>query len=55
MRYLVTMNDEPPFMTNVYDYKNNWILGINMVIYDLEKRLYTRSGTTWHPIEIDQL
>lgn len=56
MRYLVTeMDGFSPFLTNVYDYENNWDDRIGMVIYDLQNLTYTTDGKTWMPIEIDQL
>lgn len=56
MRYLITANDGfPPFLTNVFDYVNNWQEDCDMVVYDLQTITYTTDGTTWHPIETDQL
>ena len=55
MRYLVTMNGNPPFLTKWFEYENHWDDGKGIVIYDLQTLTYTTDGTTWHPIETDQL
>jgi len=55
MRYLVTMNGNPPFLTKWFEYDNHWQDVINMVVCDLQNLTYTQDGKTWHPIEQDQL
>lgn len=55
MRYLVTMNSNPPFLTKWFEYENHWDDGKGMVIYDLQNLTYTTDGKTWLPIEIDHL
>ena len=55
MRYLVTMNGNPPFLTKWFEYDNHWQDGINMVVCDLQNLTYTTDGKNWNPIEIDQL
>jgi len=55
MRYLITMNGNPPFLTKWFEYDNHWQDGINMVVCDLQNLTYTQDGKTWHPIEQDQL
>jgi len=55
MRYLVTMNGNPPFLTKWFEYDNHWQDGINMVVCDLQSLTYTTDGKNWLPIEIDHL
>ena len=56
MRYLVTeMDGFSPFLTDVYDYDNNWDDRIGMLIYDLQNLAYTTDGKNWNSIEQDQL
>ena len=55
MRYLVTMNGNPPFLTKWFEYENHWQDNVNMAVCDLQNLTYTTDGTTWHSIETDQL
>lgn len=55
MRYLVTINGNPPFLTKWFEYDNHWQDGINMVVCDLQNLTYTQDGKTWHPIRQNQL
>jgi hypothetical protein len=55
MRYLVTMNGNPPFLTKWFEYDNHWQEHCDMVVYDLQTLTYTTDGTTWEPIETDEL
>lgn len=52
MRYLITTNTEPPFLSYRYEPENDFNADIGMVVYDLIKLLYTTDGVTW--IEIDE-
>ena len=50
MKYLVTFNDgKEPFLTKWFDYENNFIEG--MIIFDLNKGIYTIDGINWKFIE----
>jgi hypothetical protein len=53
MRYLITHPDEKPFLTNWFDYENNYIE--NMIVYDLQNATYTVNGIDWIDIDIDNL
>lgn len=55
MRYLVTTNTLPPFLTNWYDTKNHFNPEIGMVVYDLYKFIYTTDGVKWNEIIEDHL
>ena len=55
MRYLVTIPNYHAFLTKWFEYENHWDDGKGIVIYDLQTLTYTTDGTTWHPIEQDQL
>ena len=51
MRYLITTKDEHPFLTNWFDYENNYVEG--MVIYNLRLNLFTTDGKNWREIYFD--
>lgn len=51
MRYLVTMNGHAPFYTNWFLAENHFIHGSGMVVYDLDKNVYTDDGENWKPIK----
>lgn len=53
MQYLITMPDEPPFLTNWYDFPNNFVEG--MVIYNLTNFTYSYDGKTFIDIPEDHL
>lgn len=53
MRYLITHPENEPFITEWYDYENNYEKG--MVIYDLVKFYFTTDGKTWKEINQDHL
>jgi hypothetical protein len=55
MRYLVTMNGNPPFLTKWFEYESHCTDGVNMVVCDLQTLSYTQDGKNWHSIEQDQL
>ncbi len=55
MRYLVTMNGNPPFLTKWFEYENHWQDNVNMAVCDLQNLTYTTDGKNWLPIETDQL
>ena len=52
MRYLVTTEGYPAFLTKWFDPKNHFIPG--MVVYDLAENKYTTDGKNWNEIKIDQ-
>ena len=53
MRYLVTSNDNPPFRTALFDPENHWVEDVGMVVYDLDKGVFTTDGQKWQEIETD--
>ncbi len=53
MRYLITIPNEAPFLTNWYSFENNYIQG--MVIYDLNKLTYSTDGKRFVVIDFDHL
>ena len=55
MRYLITTNHAEPFFTKWFDPENHWIKGVEMIVYDLNNYSYTKNGTDWIRIEIDNL
>ena len=55
MRYLITITDEEPFMTDWYSNENHFVNECGMVVYDLYKMVYTDNGKTWKDIPKDHL
>lgn len=55
MRYLITTNDSEPFFTNWFDPEVHFNENIEMIVYDLVLRQYTKNGINWNEIEIDGL
>jgi len=55
MRYLITINGNPPFLTKYFEYENHWTNGVNMVVCDLQTLSFTQNGKDWHPIKNDGL
>lgn len=53
MKYLITLPNQEPFLTNWYDYENNYSEG--MIVYDLETYKFTIDGKTWNDIMEDSL
>lgn len=53
MRYLITLPYNPPFYTPWFNSENFFSSG--MVVYDLEKHLFTADGEIWQEIEFDSL
>jgi hypothetical protein len=53
MRYLITSDTNPPFLTKWYEYENHYTEG--MTIYDFGHNKYTTNGIDWHDIDIDHL
>lgn len=51
--YLITIPNEPPFVTTCYDFTNNFVDG--MVVYNLITKQYSYDGKTFIDIEIDHL
>lgn len=52
-RYLITGNNFEPFLTEWYDYENNYDNG--MTVYDLVNLKYSTNGKDWCDIEEDHL
>jgi hypothetical protein len=55
MRYLITTSNELPFLTDHYEYDNNYNPKVDMIVYDLYHDIYTIDGKTWQKINIDHL
>ena len=55
MSYLITTNIQKPFLTEWFIPENNFNSGVEMVVYDLAKNIYTKDGVNWEQIEIDHL
>ena len=55
MRYLITITDEEPFLTDWYSNENHFVNECGMVVYDLYKMVYTDDGNTWKDIPEDHL
>lgn len=55
MRYLITCDLCPPFLTNWYEFENNYNAELNMVVYDLKDGIYTKDGENWEHIIEDHL
>lgn len=48
MRYLITYADtHPPFLSDRFEFENHWTERFGMVVYDLQKGVYTTDGKTW--------
>ena len=55
MRYLITTNVQPPFLTEWFYAENHFNAEVGMVVYDLAKGIYTTDGEKWEEIEEDHL
>lgn len=55
MRYLITINTQPPFLSDWFDAENNFNAEVGMVVYDLAKGVYTTDVDKWNEIEEDHL
>ena len=55
MRYLITTNIQPPFLSDWFDAENHFNADVGMVVYDLAKGVYTDDGEKWSEIEVDHL
>lgn len=55
MRFLITTKEEEPFFTHWYDPENHHNELLGMVVYDLNKSIYTNDGREWFDIEEDNL
>lgn len=53
MNYLIPQEGHEPFLTNWYDYENNYNEG--MVIYNLLSGTYSTDGITFKEIQEDYL
>ena len=54
MRYLITTEDSPPFLTGWFE-PENFNADSGMIVYDFLENKYTTDGEKWHEIEIDHL
>lgn len=52
MKYLIIV-DKEAFLTNWYEYENNYSAG--MIVVDADKHLVTFDGINWKQIEEDHL
>jgi len=55
MRYLITTNNNVPFLTKWFDPENHFNKQDEMVVYDLVNYIYMDDGITWKLIDIDHL
>ena len=57
MRYLITIKNGPPFLTDWFELENNYNNSdhLGMVVYDLSQRKYCDDGKTWKDIVEDHL
>ena len=55
MRYLIVTKNQPPFFTNWFDAENNFDASVDMIVFDLQRLVYTENGTDWVDIEKDSL
>ena len=55
IRYLITTNDNQPFLTEWFDPENNFNKDVGMVVYDMLLEVYTTDGDVWNDIMIDHL
>lgn len=53
MRYLIQPLNQEPFLTNWFDWENNYNEG--MTVYDTINWTYTKDGNNWLELEIDHL
>ena len=55
MRYLITTNIEPPFLSDWFYAEHHFNAEVGMVVYNLAKGVYTTDGEKWEQIEEDHL
>ena len=55
MRYLITTNIQPPFLSDRFDADNHFNAEVGMAVYDLLNHTYTVDGERWEQIEEDHL
>lgn len=56
MRYLITYAEiHTPFLTEWFQAENHWQEGVGMVVYDLQKEMFTTDGQNWRELEKDCL
>jgi len=55
MQYLITTNNNEPFLTIWFTYENHWVESVEMKVYDLINCVYTCDGEIWLQIGIDNL
>lgn len=53
MRYLVTQTDLPSFFTDVFQYENNFVPCVGMIVYDLIELKYIDDYEQWIEVEVD--
>ena len=55
MIYLITMTGQEPFFTDWFSPENHFLPECGMVVYDLDKNVYTDDGKDWKVINQDKL
>ena len=57
MRYLIIIEGENPFLTDYFDFDNNYTFGIGMTVIDSTNMLYINDENNglWKDIEEDHL
>ena len=54
-RYLITGDNFTPFFSDYFNYENHYNSELNMIVYDLQKNIYSIDGVHWLNIESDHL
>lgn len=55
MRYLITPFTEPPFLSDHFDFDNDFNYEIGMIVFDLKELKYIDSIGIWQEIEENHL
>ena len=55
MRYLIITTETDPFLTDNYSYENDFNSSIGMIVFDLQKMIWTNDGIYWENIEENHL
>jgi len=53
MKYLIIPKNSKPFLTDWFDYENNYVKG--MMVINCTKSLFTIDGKNWEELEEDSL
>ena len=53
MRYLIITNIQAPFITDYFDFENQYNYEIGMIVFDLKEMKYIDGAGIWYEIEED--